>query len=63
MKPFTTLAVAVFSLVALLQLLRVVAGWAITVNGITIPTWASGIAFVVAIVLAVMLPREARRSA
>ena len=61
MKPFTTVAVIVFSLVALLQLLRIVAGWAITVDGITIPMWASGIAFVVAAILAFMLPREARR--
>jgi hypothetical protein len=62
LKPFTTIAVVVFSLVALLQLLRVVAGWAITVNGITIPIWASVIAFVVAAALAAMLWREAHQS-
>jgi hypothetical protein len=60
-KPFTAIAVVVFSLVALLQLLRFVSGWEVTVNGITIPIWASGIAFVVAAALAVMLWREARR--
>ena len=63
MKPFTTIAVVVFSLVALLQLLRVVSGWEITVNGIAIPIWASVIAFVVAAALAVMLWREAHKSA
>jgi hypothetical protein len=62
-KPFTTVAVVVFTLVALLQLLRFVSGWEVTVNGITIPIWASGVAFVVAAVLAVMLWREARQSA
>jgi hypothetical protein len=61
-KPFTTVAVAVFSLVALLQLLRIVSGWEVTVNGITIPIWASGIAFVLATALGVMLWREARQS-
>ena len=62
MKPFTTLAVVVLSLVALLQLLRFVSSWEVTVNGITIPIWASAIAFVVAAGLAVMLWREARQS-
>jgi len=62
-KPFTTIAVVVFSLVALLQLLRFVSGWEVTVNGITIPIWASALAFVVAVALAVMLWREARQSA
>ncbi len=60
MKPFTTVAVVVFSLVALLQLLRVVLAWEITVNGFLIPLWASVIACVVAATLALMLLREAR---
>ena len=60
MKPFTTIAVAVFSLVALLQLLRVILGWEVTVNGIAIPFWASVIACIVAATLAFMLRREAR---
>lgn len=62
MKPFTTVAVIVFSLIALLQLLRAVLGWEVTVNGISIPIWASVIAFAVAATLAVMLRREARQS-
>jgi hypothetical protein len=33
MKPFAALAVLVFSLVALLQLLRDFFGWEVTVNG------------------------------
>lgn len=61
MKPFTTIAVILFSLIALLQLLRVILGWEVTVNGMIIPVWASGIAFVVAAALAVMLWREASR--
>ena len=60
MKPYTTVAIAVFSIVALLQLLRVVLGWEVTVNGIYIPLWASVIACVVAATLAFMLSREAR---
>jgi hypothetical protein len=60
LKPFTTVAIVVFSLVALLQLLRVALEWEVTVNGIFIPFWASVIACVVAATLAFMLWREAR---
>jgi hypothetical protein len=61
MKPFTTIAVVVLLLVALLQLLRFVAGWELIVDGIAVPVWASGIAFVIAASLAAMVWREARR--
>lgn len=60
MKPFTTVAIVVFSLVALLQLLRVALGWEVTVSGIFIPFWASVIACAFAATLAFMLWREAR---
>jgi len=60
MKPFTTVAVVVFALVALVQLLRVVLGWDVSINGVHIPLWASLIASVVAAGLAVMVSREAR---
>ena len=59
-KPFTVVSVVVLSLVSLLQLLRLVLGWAITVNGVAIPLWASGIAFVMAAGLAAMVWRELR---
>ena len=48
-------------LIALMQLLRLILGWEVTVNGAVIPIWASAIAFVIAAGLAVMLGREARR--
>ena len=61
MKPFTTLAVVLFALIAVLQLLRFLLGWEVTVNGTLIPVWVSGIAFVIAAALAVLLWREANR--
>lgn len=61
MKPFTTIAVIVFSLVAVLQLLRVALGWEITVNGAHVPLWASVIAGLVAALLAFSLWRETRQ--
>ena len=61
MKPFTAVAIVVFALVALLQLIRVALAWEVTVNGVNIPIWASVIACAVAATLAFMLRREAGR--
>jgi hypothetical protein len=60
-KPFTLIAVLLLSLIAVLQLLRFVLGWEVTVNGLGIPVWASGIAFVVTAGLAVTVWLESRR--
>ena len=60
-KPFTITAVVVLSLIALLQLLRFILKWEVTLNGAIVPVWLSGIAFVVAGGLAVMVWRENRR--
>jgi Zn-dependent protease with chaperone function len=59
-KPFTTLATIVLSFIAILQLLRFVQGWVVTINGAIVPVWVSGIAFVFAAGIAVMLWRESR---
>jgi membrane protein implicated in regulation of membrane protease activity len=60
-RPFTMIAIALFSLIALLQLLRFILGWEVTVNGVSVPVWASGIVFVIAAGLAVMVWRETRK--
>ena len=60
-KPFTTIAVIVLLLIALLQLFRFLLGWEVTLNGATVPVWLSGIAFVVAGGLGAMVWREHRR--
>jgi hypothetical protein len=60
-KPFTVIAIGLFSLIAVLQLLRFILGWEITVNGLSVPVWVSGIAFVVAAGLAVVVWLEARK--
>ena len=59
-KPFTMIAVVLFSLIALLQLLRFVLGWEVTVNQVIVPLWVSGIAFVLLGTVAVMVWRETR---
>ena len=62
MKPFTTIAVALFALVAVVHLLRLFTGWEVVLNGFVVPTWVSFPGLVVAGVLAVMVWRETRAS-
>ena len=61
MRPVATIAAGLFALIGALQLVRFIMGWEVTVNGISIPVWASGIVFLTAAALAIMLWREARR--
>ena len=62
MKPFTRVTILVLSLVAILQLVRLVLGWEVTINEVGIPLWVSAIAVAVAGGLAVMLWRESRKA-
>ena len=61
MKPFTAITVVLLALIAVVQLLRFVLGWEVTVNGLMVPIWLSGIAFVITAGLALMVWREARQ--
>ena len=47
-RTFCTLAAAIFALIALLQLIRIVMGWSVTLNGVDVPFWASWIAITAA---------------
>jgi hypothetical protein len=60
MKPFTTIAIAVFTLVAIVHLLRLVFGWEVVVTGYVVPVWWSALGLIVAGGLALMVWREAR---
>ncbi len=59
MKPFTTIAVVAFSLMAIVHLLRLFLGWEVTVVGFVVPVWWSGVGLVIAGGLALMVWREA----
>jgi len=61
MKPFTAIAAIFFALVALLHIARLVKGWEVVVDGVTIPMWVSPLGIVIAGGLAFLLWREARR--
>ena len=61
MKPFTTLAAALFGIIALAHLYRLVRGCEVIVNGTVIPQWVSVVGLGIAVVMSLMLWREARR--
>jgi hypothetical protein len=51
-RSYLRLAAVIFTIVAILQLSRAVAGWEITVGTTVVPLWASWVAAVVAGILA-----------
>ena len=61
MRPFTRIAVVLLWLIALLQLLRFILRWDVTVNGAPVPLWLSALVAGVAAGLAVMVWRERPR--
>ena len=60
-KPFTMLAVLIFTVVALLHAYRLVTHFTFVLGSHTIPTWCSYVGVVVAGLLAVMVYRESKR--
>ena len=60
MKPFTTIAIVIFSLVAVLHVLRLIFGWEAVIKGLVMPMWVSAVGIIVAGGLAVMVWREAK---
>ena len=60
MKPFTTTTVVILALIAVVHLLRLLAGWPVTIDGFAIPVWWSAPAVVVFAGLAWLVWREAR---
>ena len=61
-RAFSTLSAAIFALIAVLQLIRLVMGWSVTLNGLDLPFWASWIAVTVAGALSFVGFRAALRS-
>ena len=61
MKPFTTLAVIVFAVVALAHLYRLLRPFQVVIGSHVLPQWVSILGLVVAGGLSLMLWRESRR--
>jgi protein-S-isoprenylcysteine O-methyltransferase Ste14 len=51
-RSYARLAGSIFALIALLQLVRALSGWDITLNNTSVPVWASWVACAIALVLA-----------
>jgi len=60
-KPFTTFAIVVFSLVAVLHVLRLMFRWEVVINGLVMPMWVSVVGIIVAGGLALLVWREAKQ--
>ena len=60
MRRYAQVSGTVFTLVSVLQLLRVFRGWPAQVGDVAIPMWASGFAFVVAGAMALWAFRTAK---
>jgi hypothetical protein len=60
-KPFTTISIIVFSIIAFMHLLRLFFGWEVIINGMIIPIWISVPGFLIAAGLALMLWIESRK--
>ncbi len=63
MKPFTTIAVIVFAVMALVHLVRLFTGWEVIIAGYVVPVWFSLPALIVTGGLAFMIWREAHSQA
>ncbi len=61
MRPWTKLAAAIFALISLLHLLRLVFRVPVFVDGIAIPVWISVLGCLVSGTLAAMVWRESGR--
>lgn len=57
-KPFTLIAVAIFALMAVAHLYRLLTHFQIILGSHTMPQWLSIVGFVVTAVLALMIYRE-----
>lgn len=60
-KPFTSLAALIFTLVALVHLLRLIFGWVVTFVGADVPMWLSVVGLLISGGLAAGLWWESRK--
>ena len=62
MRRYVQISGAFFSLLALVQLTRTVLRWPVQVDGVVIPIWVSGLAFLIASTFAIWAFRSAQRA-
>lgn len=52
-KPYLIATSLVFTLVTIIQLLRIIQQWAVMIDGVAIPLWVSGVIVIITVALAV----------
>ena len=62
MRHYEMVSGVFFALLAIVQLVRVLLGWPVQVASVSVPTWASALAFIVAGTLALWAFRTASPS-
>ena len=60
MRRYDLVSGILFTIIALAQLTRTVLGWAVEIEGFSVPVWLSGVAFLISGCLAVWAFRSAR---
>ena len=63
MRRYVQTSGAFFVLLAAVQLTRTVLGWPVQIDGVTVPVWVSGVAFVVVFSFALWAYRTAKNAA
>ena len=62
MRRYELVSGIILTIIALAQLTRTVLGWSVQVDGLTVPIWLSGVAFLITGSLAIWAFRSASRS-
>ena len=62
-RPFTWIASAIFALMALVHVYRLIAPFEVTIGSCQLPQWGSAVAALITAFLSWMLCREARAAA
>ncbi len=60
-RPVSKIAAAIFGLIAVGQLLRLLFAWKVTISAMVVPMWVSGLGLAVAAILAVFLWLESQK--
>ncbi|HXM37729.1 MAG TPA: hypothetical protein VN908_03600 [Gemmatimonadales bacterium] len=63
MRRYEQVSGAFFSVVAAVQLMRVILGWPVQVAGVAVPLWASVLAFLITTAFAIWAFRTAKSAA
>jgi hypothetical protein len=61
MRRYELVSGVIFTIIALAQITRTVLGWTLQVDGVRVPVWVSGVAFLITAALAIWAFRSGGR--